>query len=174
MLVFISLGLFLLAQLVRLRRELNTLVQYQALFRAMWEQDKRDARIRIMHKRRERAEEQRILRARAAGAVGARGLGGSGGLGGLAARASRAAEPKASTSTEGSRRGRERSPFGAGVDAALDAAPPPGPDRDAWVRTLASMTQGIRRVRQEEQQRRGGEGAVVEEGSEEEGEVEGN
>ncbi|KAI5855072.1 hypothetical protein GGS23DRAFT_601436 [Durotheca rogersii] len=38
--VCICLGLFLLAQLIRLRRDLDTLVRYQELFRRMWDDDK--------------------------------------------------------------------------------------------------------------------------------------
>ncbi|KAI1144268.1 hypothetical protein F5Y05DRAFT_364163 [Hypoxylon sp. FL0543] len=149
-LVCVCLGLFLLAQLVRVRHELRTLVQYQELFRRMWEEDQELQREKMDElKRRNDLEEQRRARAAAQARAGAgRGRGGFVGTssqGGLS-------RPFTPSSPSPGRETRP-SPFGPQVDAALDSAPPPGPGRDEWIRELAAVTQQVRRAHSGQQGR---------------------
>ncbi|KAI1762219.1 hypothetical protein GGR53DRAFT_468510 [Hypoxylon sp. FL1150] len=65
-LVGICIGLFVLAQLVRLRHELQTITQYQELFMRMWDDDRRRQEERYEEEKRERQIEERNRRARAA------------------------------------------------------------------------------------------------------------
>ncbi|KAI1099934.1 hypothetical protein F4804DRAFT_320413 [Jackrogersella minutella] len=148
-LVCICLGLFLLAQLVRLRHEMNTLVQYSALFKRMWEEDKEFEFDRVEEKRRERLEERRRA-ARSRGGPSSSGRGRGRVMPSAQDRLANEGGPYTSTYQPAGRM--EPSPFGPQLDAALDSAPPPGPQRDEWVRRLASMTQGLRRDHREQQQ----------------------
>ncbi|KAI1469247.1 uncharacterized protein F4812DRAFT_422510 [Daldinia caldariorum] len=144
-LVCICLGLFLLGQLLRLRKELIKLVRYQEQFHRMWYEDREIEIERIEEQRRERQLEERRRQARYA----ARGRASSSDVGrdtrrrtpmGSPRLNSMAEEPYASTSQY-----QRLSPFGSQVNAALDTAPLQGVDRDEWVRKVASMTQGLRR-----------------------------
>ncbi|KAI1479564.1 hypothetical protein F4774DRAFT_120043 [Daldinia eschscholtzii] len=143
-LVTICLGLFLLAQLIRLRKELTTLVQYQELFRRMWEEDREIELERVEEQRREKQLEERrkqaryVARSRASSTDPPRDIQRRTRIG--SPRRERAEEPYAATSPY-----QRLSPFGPQVDAALDTAPLQGADRDEWVRRVASMTQGLRR-----------------------------
>ncbi|KAI1413053.1 hypothetical protein F5Y13DRAFT_189854 [Hypoxylon sp. FL1857] len=128
--VIICLGLFLLAQLVSLRKELSTLVRYQEIFRGMWNEDKENEVDRADELRRQTDLEERRRRVWAAARARGAGRSPSGGRDG-------AGGP---------------SPFGPAVDAALDSAPPPGPERDEWARRLAALTQEFRRAQQERQE----------------------
>ncbi|KAI1803529.1 hypothetical protein F4811DRAFT_328617 [Daldinia bambusicola] len=150
-LICICLGLFLLGQLVRLRKELTKLVQYQEHFRQMWDEDREIELERIEAQRRERQLEERRRQARYA----ARGRASSSDVGrdtrrrtpiGSPRLNSMAEEPYASTSQY-----QRLSPFGSQVDAALNTAPLEGAERDEWVRRVASMTQGLRRNYYEKQ-----------------------
>ncbi|KAI0602929.1 hypothetical protein F4775DRAFT_587460 [Biscogniauxia sp. FL1348] len=53
-LVVICLGLFILDQLVKLRRQLTTLNEYQSAFYGMWQEDKQEERLARKYDRRER------------------------------------------------------------------------------------------------------------------------
>ncbi|KAI0835658.1 hypothetical protein F5Y06DRAFT_123788 [Hypoxylon sp. FL0890] len=156
--ICVCLGLFLLGQLVRLRRELRTLVQYQEVFRQMWDEDKELERERVDELRRHNDMEEQRRRARAA-AQARGGLGGaSRGRGGFgtSSQSGWATEGAPYTASSPSPGGEARpSPFGAGLSAALDSAPPPGPDRDEWIRQLASMTLDLRQAQQGQQGQQG-------------------
>ncbi|KAI2623982.1 hypothetical protein GGS26DRAFT_593502 [Hypomontagnella submonticulosa] len=137
-LVCICLGLFLLAQLIRLRRELAAIGQYQELFRRMWEEDREIKQARVEEKRRERQLFEQNRRAQAAtrgrGALGAS----SGGT------RARPPAPEQYNYQKASVRGEAGSPqFGPQGDAAFGAAPPPGPERDA---NLSYMVKGLRQL----------------------------
>ncbi|KAI1646854.1 uncharacterized protein F4817DRAFT_117737 [Daldinia loculata] len=140
-LISICLGLFLLAHLIRLRQEVTTLVQYQELFRRMWDEDREIEEERIKEQRQEKKLEERRRQARSA----ARGRAGSE----LSRRGTPMASPRRDWATEEpyapASQYYKLSPFGSQVDAALDNAPLQGADRDEWVHRVASMTQGLRR-----------------------------
>ncbi|KAI1659440.1 hypothetical protein F4813DRAFT_352995 [Daldinia decipiens] len=142
-LVSICLGLFLLAHLIRLRREVTTLVQYQELFRRMWDEDREIEEERINEQRQEKKLEEQRRQARSA----ARGRAGS--------EFSRRGTPRRDWATEEpyapTSQYHRPSPFGTQVDATLDNAPLQGADRDEWVHRVASMTQGLRRNYYEKQ-----------------------
>ncbi|XDG01370.1 hypothetical protein ABKA04_000985 [Annulohypoxylon sp. FPYF3050] len=133
--VCICLGLFLLAQLTRLHSDMNKMVQYQEVFRRMWEDDKRMDLERIEEERHERLMEGE----RRASSMRSR---------------SRGPEDDNAYASGSGYRPTARpgpSPFGPQVDDALDNAPPPGPQRDEWVHELASMTQDRRRAHYQQQ-----------------------
>ncbi|KAI8966283.1 hypothetical protein F5Y11DRAFT_365871 [Daldinia sp. FL1419] len=137
-LVTICLGLFLLAQLVRLRNELTTLIRYQELFRIMWDEDREKEDERIEEQRREKQLEERRRQARLA----ARGKPGGSDI-------PRKASPRADWGAEEqyalASQHRRLSTFGTQADASTDIASLQGADRDEWVRKVASVTQGLRR-----------------------------
>ncbi|KAI1092367.1 hypothetical protein F5B19DRAFT_454429 [Rostrohypoxylon terebratum] len=146
----ICIGLFLIAQLSRLRSDLNRMVQYQEVFRRMWEDDRMLDRERIEEERRERSRSRDLrggvlrTRSRGKGKRPARPTSYGGGIDDDNAYASGSGyQPTARPGP---------SPFGRQVDDALDSAPPAGPMRDEWVRQLASMTQERRRAHYEQQQ----------------------
>ncbi|KAI1439604.1 hypothetical protein F5Y02DRAFT_425349 [Annulohypoxylon stygium] len=150
-LMCICIGLFLLAQLARLRSDMNKMVQYQEVFRRMWEDDKQMDLERIEEERRERIEERErrasSMRSRSRGPGMGRRMATptsyGGGIG----------DENAFVSGSGYRPTARPgpSPFGPQVDDALDNAPPPGPQRDEWVHELASMTQDRRRAHYQQQ-----------------------
>ncbi|KAI0850282.1 hypothetical protein F5Y00DRAFT_35918 [Daldinia vernicosa] len=140
-LVSICLGLFLLSQLIRLRQEVTTLVQYQELFRRMWDEDREIEEERIKEQRQEKRLEEQRRQARST----ARGRAGSE----FPPRRTPTASPRRGWATEEpyapTSQYNRLSPFGAKVDAALNNAPLQEEDRDEWVRRVASMTQDLRR-----------------------------
>ncbi|KAI0122532.1 hypothetical protein F4814DRAFT_212375 [Daldinia grandis] len=139
--VSICLGLFLLAHLIRLRQEVTTLVQYQELFRRMWDEDREIEQERIEKQIQEKKLEERRRQARSA----ARGRAGSE----FSRKGTPTAAPRRDWATEESYAPASQyhkiSPFASQVDAALDNAPLQEADRDEWIRRVASMTQGLRR-----------------------------
>ncbi|KAI0138610.1 hypothetical protein F4776DRAFT_619191 [Hypoxylon sp. NC0597] len=126
--ITMCLGLFLLAQLVRLGKDLNTLIRYQELFRRMWDEDKEIRQEQVDELRRKNTLREQ-MRSRAA--AQAKGSGGS--------------------DTSISPTPRPPGPrFGPGVEAALENAPPPGPERDEWVRRVAEMAQRLRHAQEQQ------------------------
>ncbi|XXG96855.1 hypothetical protein Hte_003146 [Hypoxylon texense] len=129
-LVCITLGLFLLAQLVRLRHELQTVNQYQELFLRMWEDDRRTEQARIEEERRARAEQEkrtkqledynRKARAAARAARGDRET-----TGGTAAQNRSSSSSNVNNVPGGV--SSDRGTFSSGTDYAQDVPPPPGP-----------------------------------------------
>ncbi|KAI1781333.1 hypothetical protein F4818DRAFT_451464 [Hypoxylon cercidicola] len=110
-LVYVCIGLFVLAQLVRLRHELHAITQYQELFMRMWDEDRRMERARIEEEKRERQVEERNRRARAAAKYGRGGMAAPTGGRGIA--------PGIATQHGGA--------FSSGVDADFGSVSPPGP-----------------------------------------------
>ncbi|KAI0882051.1 uncharacterized protein GGS22DRAFT_191782 [Annulohypoxylon maeteangense] len=133
--VVICVGLFLLGQLVRLHSQMSRMVQYQEIFRRMWEEDRILKHERLEEEKRERGQRR------------------------IAARRNKASAPIApprrygrQDDEESHASGYRQSPFRAEVDDALDAVPPSGPQRDEWIRALADMTQESRRAHYQQQQ----------------------
>ncbi|OTA60703.1 hypothetical protein K449DRAFT_445978 [Hypoxylon sp. EC38] len=124
--ITICLGLFLLAQLVQLGTYLSTLIQYQEAFRKMWDEDKESRRQQLYELRRQNTLQEEI-RSRVA-------------------TARRGGRPDISPAP------RPPPLHDPEVNAALDAAPPPGPQRDEWVHRVAQIAQRLRQAQEQHAQ----------------------
>ncbi|OTA97767.1 hypothetical protein M434DRAFT_7708 [Hypoxylon sp. CO27-5] len=124
--ITICLGLFLLAQLVQLGTYLSTLIQYQEAFRKMWDEDKESRRQQLYELRRQNTLQEEIRSRVAAARRGGR------------PDISPAPRPPPLHDPE--------------VNAALDAAPPPGPQRDEWVHRVAQIAQRLRQAQEQHAQ----------------------
>ncbi|KAI0013547.1 hypothetical protein F4779DRAFT_562160 [Xylariaceae sp. FL0662B] len=165
--VLIVLGLFIVGQLARLRRELITLNTYQNTFKGMWDEDRRfemeqldeQRRYRegkeIERRNREAREFQRQRERSGRGGAG-NSFRGRGGIGGL------------TTPHEG----RRPMSFGAGtgVDGLLGSLPPRGSQELQDL--LASVARETQRQRQRQQQRQHQQQQEYEEEEEDEDEEE--
>ncbi|KAI1452475.1 hypothetical protein F4805DRAFT_447385 [Annulohypoxylon moriforme] len=125
---------------------MRRMVQYQEVFQRMWEEDKMIEQEKIEEERRERRiEAQR----RTAAARRNKSRGPTGPIRAPTASSyGRRTDDEDFPTTSAYRPTRRpgASPFGPEVDDALDTMPPSGPQRDEWIRTLASMTQEQRQA----------------------------